>query len=588
MKKNYLLFILCCIPFLLNAQVEKLNIFNQEKQVDKKEIVHQEPLSKTRVIPALKDTRLELVSFKPLTQEQKKSMRADEATVILTANDVWGDGSGYQLLIDTDATAYGTIIPTVDSGVGSLTVSDYSDFEYTIPENADPALTTPNVVVTGAQSITIPAGTYDYVVVNPTPGDRLWIASNNCDPGRADDFTFQAGFEYTFALTSIVVGPNTNDCVTITEEGEVTEPTIKAVPTSLGFFTFLGEASGVQTSTITSALLTANITAATAAPFEISANGTTYGTTATLPSDGGVLYVRYQGTTAGDHTGTVTLNSTGAAQVVISLTGTTVDCSAALTLPVFQGFEDVSGFCWRADRESSDQTAESGLGVASGASYSAGSYCWQFTTDATSDGLYNQYAISPELPTNTGVKYMSAYFCEYNGIGEDVAFGYSTTTDDVSAFTWLETHNIVGFLGWIWEKVETYNIPGNAKYVAIKYMAYGPEVSYFILADDIEVKAITDAVSAFAGGTSWAPGAVDINATTTSGDFTIKNVGVGTLTVSNVSTLSAPWSTTFNSGLSLTQGQEHTSLSASTQLHTMISQPPSVSTPATVKLIPSR
>ena len=46
---------------------------------------------------------------------QLKSVNADEnipedqALVILTAGDVWGDGSGYQMLLDDDATAYGTI-----------------------------------------------------------------------------------------------------------------------------------------------------------------------------------------------------------------------------------------------------------------------------------------------------------------------------------------------------------------------------------------------------------------------------------------------------------------------------------------------
>ena len=38
-----------------------------------------------------------------------------QVTVILEAHDVWGDQSGYQLLLDADATAYGTIIPTTPS-----------------------------------------------------------------------------------------------------------------------------------------------------------------------------------------------------------------------------------------------------------------------------------------------------------------------------------------------------------------------------------------------------------------------------------------------------------------------------------------
>ena len=33
------------------------------------------------------------------------------ASITLSVGDVWGDGSGYQMLLDADATAYGTIIP---------------------------------------------------------------------------------------------------------------------------------------------------------------------------------------------------------------------------------------------------------------------------------------------------------------------------------------------------------------------------------------------------------------------------------------------------------------------------------------------
>ena len=38
------------------------------------------------------------------------ALAGSTATIILTAGDVWGDGSGYQMLLDADATAYGTVI----------------------------------------------------------------------------------------------------------------------------------------------------------------------------------------------------------------------------------------------------------------------------------------------------------------------------------------------------------------------------------------------------------------------------------------------------------------------------------------------
>ena len=86
------------------------------------------------------------------------------------------DGSGFQMLLDADATAYGTVIPV--SGPltehGNAPDSVYNKFEYKIPENADGSINTGNVVWgTDTVSILIPAGVYDYVITNPTPGDRV-------------------------------------------------------------------------------------------------------------------------------------------------------------------------------------------------------------------------------------------------------------------------------------------------------------------------------------------------------------------------------------------------------------------------------
>ena len=121
--------------------------------------------------------------------------------VTLTAGDVWGDGSGYQMLLDADATAFGTTIPETGplATSGDISAETYAEFEYKIPENADGALTTANIVISNSITIQIPAGTYDYCITNPTPGDRMWIASG--DFARHDNFEFQAGVSYTFTVT---------------------------------------------------------------------------------------------------------------------------------------------------------------------------------------------------------------------------------------------------------------------------------------------------------------------------------------------------------------------------------------------------
>lgn len=125
----------------------------------------------------------------------------DLATIILRTDDVWGDGSGYQMLIDADATAYGTIFPESGSltSSGDADPSVYAEFEYKIPENADGALNTSNIIIASQASIQIPAGTYDFCITNPTPGDRMWIASGGGNVGgRHDDFVFEAGYIYEF------------------------------------------------------------------------------------------------------------------------------------------------------------------------------------------------------------------------------------------------------------------------------------------------------------------------------------------------------------------------------------------------------
>ena len=126
------------------------------------------------------------------------SIVAGESTIILEAHDVWYDGSGYQLLLDADASAYGSIIPATGplTSSGNADAATYAAFEYKIPQNADGSTYTTNAVFDGSITITIPAGTYDFCITNPTPGDRIWIASS--EYGRQDNFVFQSGQIYHF------------------------------------------------------------------------------------------------------------------------------------------------------------------------------------------------------------------------------------------------------------------------------------------------------------------------------------------------------------------------------------------------------
>ena len=160
------------------------------------------------------------------TQNPNTPAPGGMATITLTVGDVWSDGSGYQMLLDADATAYGNEIPVegpLTQG-GNAPAGLYDAFEYKIPVNADGSTTTSNIVINNSVTIQVPAGTYDWCLTNPTPGDRIWIASNQGNVGgRADDYEFVAGNTYNF--TVYLLGQNDATDVEIIEGGGSTPNT---------------------------------------------------------------------------------------------------------------------------------------------------------------------------------------------------------------------------------------------------------------------------------------------------------------------------------------------------------------------------
>ena len=211
-KVTLMLLAALLLPMAMNAEVKTYGQMN--KKADK-------------VVVSSTPTTVKAIGPK-FVSGTKADVPEGYASVTLTAGDVWQDGSGYQMLLDADATAYGTIIPT-QGGLttsGNADAATYAEFEYKIPENADGALTTQNIVIDASVTILIPAGTYDWCITNPTPGDRVWIASSNGSiGGRADDFEFVSGVGYEFVVS---LG-GSNDQVDLI----VDDPTAPAIPTDL-------------------------------------------------------------------------------------------------------------------------------------------------------------------------------------------------------------------------------------------------------------------------------------------------------------------------------------------------------------------
>lgn len=147
-------------------------------------------------------------SFAPALAAGEKGM----ATITLTVTDsATYDGSGFQMLLDADANEFGDTIPTSGYRFGGGyygCMDKYARFEYKIPENADGDwMTDDDIVYTGEScTVTIPEGTYDWVIVNPCPyddsGSVIFIISDaGSIGGRCDDYVFEADKHYTFTIS---------------------------------------------------------------------------------------------------------------------------------------------------------------------------------------------------------------------------------------------------------------------------------------------------------------------------------------------------------------------------------------------------
>ena len=102
------------------------------------------------------------------------------ARVTLTVDFVTRNHTGYQMLLDADATAYGDIIP-INGELCDEYVPEglYDAFEYKFPKNADSNLNTSNIVLNNSVTIDIPAGTYDWCITNPVPTWGIFVTSAN-------------------------------------------------------------------------------------------------------------------------------------------------------------------------------------------------------------------------------------------------------------------------------------------------------------------------------------------------------------------------------------------------------------------------
>ena len=140
-----------------------------------------------------------------------------------------------------------------------------------------------------------------------------------------------------------------NNSIRAVVDDEAGGAVIGASPNELQFLGFVGEGNPDDLTVVVQGVsLTENISVVSIAPFEVSSDGTNFGLTATLPSAGGNLYVRYVVAAAGQNIGQITLSSTGAEDAIVDVMGVTIDCTGTVAAPYTEDFTTTeNSACWK-------------------------------------------------------------------------------------------------------------------------------------------------------------------------------------------------------------------------------------------------
>lgn len=390
-----------------------------------------------------------------------------QVTIILEAHNVWNDGTGYVMLLDADHnldcnTIYGIGAVTE---YGNVPASVFANFEYTIPTNAEGNLSSSHIVLDGSESITIPAGTYDFCICNPIPGDAMWIIGGEW--GVKNDYVFEDGKTYHFTVSHNEI----QDFATLT----ITNSSGGGIATSPDTLNFGGTALNNPTTLSASISLfgVTTATATTAAPFSISLDGYTFSTQIDNIHHGDNLIVRYSPTTAGNIDNGTVIFTADSLTATIFLTGLGVDCEH-ISLPLFEDCDYFSP-CWQYFNESAANT--NAIGPINKEGYGN---IFHFSSFMPASNFI-QYLISPKLTSEVPIIFKFDFW-DTNLGREQFQVGYSTSNDNPASFTWeAQTTSSASI-----QNYET-ALPANTKYVAIKYLS---DDKFYLYLDNFSIQAI--------------------------------------------------------------------------------------------------
>lgn len=178
-------------------------------------------------------------------------------------------------------------------------------------------------------------------------------------------------------------------------------------------------------------------------------------------------------------------NNNGPSVGALSNASVTVDCEH-VTLPIVETFDDLAD-CWQYFSADPNNGNNAVLGPCA----DGDNFVFRFSSMMpVASGNFAQYLITPELPaieSPISITFDAKSLYE----SQSLQLGYSTTTDDISAFTWMTVLSIPTSGG-----VCTETFPQGTTYIAIKYASVD---KFYLYIDNLTIAGAeddcTDAVS---------------------------------------------------------------------------------------------
>lgn len=269
-------------------------------------------------------------------------------------------------------------------------------------------------------------------------------------------------------------------------------PSIVTTPDAIDFGTVaLNTQSPTQQVSVMSALLDGNISVTCEAPFSISINNNNFSTSQSLTANVSTsLFVRYEPTEAGSHTGNITLTN-GTVTTTIAVNGEGIDCNEVLQLPFYEDFEDEITPCWTRQDVDHDgynwMWANDGMGHESDGYY----FSYSYNEEEWEDLTPNDWLITPRIAIPSEGIHISWWVASYDEDFPDNSYEVWMSTEpgaNSGAQIFSETVSSATFVQ------RTLNValyPGQDVYFTFVHNTNTAsiETSYGLMLDDIRIEA---------------------------------------------------------------------------------------------------